>query len=378
MKHILVLASWYSEQGPEGSFIRDYARMSAGRGYPTGLLYVRNTPPWNTARIALFEDTDGINIGIMRAWHLPKIPGLMALWKRRYHFLFREYCTAYGSPDILHAHGYLAGIAARFLSLRTGIPYCITEHSSAVAMDRVPVHHRKAMRNAYRDAKRLIAVSHRLREAMRKETDPAREITVMGNVLDVEKYPLKSDRTHNDIIRLVSVGALEKRKNYALLLHALHCIRRSHSVHLTLIGAGEEQQNLMALASQLNIAGHIHFTGNLSRQEYLKALAGADVFASTSTYENFGVAIAEALACGLPVVATRSGGPEEFLNAQTGRLVPSNDPEALAAAIIEVFQSREAFPPHEIRTYIQSRYDVQVIGAQADALYDSLEKALTT
>jgi glycogen synthase len=68
---------------------------------------------------------------------LPKAWSLKGMWKRLYLRLFEAYVARCGTPDIIHAHGYVAGMAARYLSEKTGIPYVLTEHSTIVPAERV-------------------------------------------------------------------------------------------------------------------------------------------------------------------------------------------------------------------------------------------------
>ena len=91
-----------------------------------------------------------------------------------------------------------------------------------------------------------------------------------------------------------------------------------------------------------------------------------------SRRESFGAVIIEALACGTPVVATRCGGPEETVSPQVGRLVPTEDPRSLAAALEDVLDHQDQFPPDALRGYALRRYGTATVGQQLADLYGSV------
>jgi glycosyltransferase involved in cell wall biosynthesis len=88
--------------------------------------------------------------------------------------------------------------------------------------------------------------------------------------------------------------------------------------------------------------------------------------------ETFGNVVVEALASGVPVVATRCGGPEDIVADEVGRLVPIGDPDALARAIREVWEQRDGFPPERLARYARERFSQERIAAQLIALYEEI------
>lgn len=131
------------------------------------------------------------------------------------------------------------------------------------------------------------------------------------------------------------VGRLSRQKGQAVLLAALPAIwARFPHVHVALIGAGEQEQELRALAAQIDDAGRIHVVGALPRSAVPAALAALDLFVLPSLYEGLPFAVVEAMAAGLPIVATAVDGTAEAIrNGVTGLLVPPGDAVALASAI---------------------------------------------
>jgi glycosyltransferase involved in cell wall biosynthesis len=139
-----------------------------------------------------------------------------------------------------------------------------------------------------------------------------------------------------------AISRLSKEKNVALLLRAFALVAREiPEAELRVYGDGPERAALEALAASLGIAAKVAFLGHVPD-------AGARcgefaVFAVPSSRESFGLAVLEAMACGVPVVATAVGGlPELILDGETGKLVAPEDERAMAGALLELLRDREA------------------------------------
>ena len=168
-RHVLMIPSWFDMDKLDGVFIFGHARMTASLGGRTGLIYVAQSSSFQHSEPEWHND-QGVQYVILRRWHLPKLPMLSWMWKQQYYRLFKQYVSRYGTPDILHAHGYLAGIITRDISKQTGIPYVVTEHNTSIPGGTVRWYHKNALRRVYRDASALIAVSDFLSRAMRQWT----------------------------------------------------------------------------------------------------------------------------------------------------------------------------------------------------------------
>lgn len=136
-----------------------------------------------------------------------------------------------------------------------------------------------------------------------------------------------------DAVHVVSLARLVPRKNLAALIEACAAIGR-HDLHLLLLGDGPERPALERLAEERGLGGRVVFRGFVDEIEKQALLRAADIFALPSLHEAFGLVYLEAMQAGLPVIATRPGGQEDFLEeGVSAHLVPADDPRALTTAL---------------------------------------------
>ena len=150
----------------------------------------------------------------------------------------------------------------------------------------------------------------------------------------------RRDRSEDDPFSLLFCGRLNgphEQKGVDVLLKSLPLILRHRKVLLNVIGTGPRLTQYQALAGELGITEHVRFLGFVEHQEMPRHYQQADLFVLLSRRESFGLVLAEAMACGLPVVATTAGAiPEVVEDGVTGVLVPPDDPKTLANAILSL------------------------------------------
>ena len=122
----------------------------------------------------------------------------------------------------------------------------------------------------------------------------------------------------------------------------------------------------------LGLGEVVHFWGYISRDEVIEMLQGCDFFVLPSLHETFSITTVEAMACGKPVVATRCGGPEQFVTEETGLLVPAGDAQALAQAIDHMLDAHSTYDPWRLANYVRNRFSFQAVGKQLHSIYTEL------
>ena len=192
----------------------------------------------------------------------------------------------------------------------------------------------------------FVAVSDSLGKQMREQGIAARKpVAVIYNGVDMSRYERPRHRAlvselglPQEAVLIGSLGNIRPAKAYDVLIQAAGLLCAGDP-RLHFLIAGHVKENvarpLRELIHKLNLDGRVHFLG--FRPDTAEFLAGVDLFALSSSSEGFSIATIEAQAAGLPVVATRSGGPEEIItDRDNGLLVPTNNPQALADALREL------------------------------------------
>ncbi len=145
----------------------------------------------------------------------------------------------------------------------------------------------------------------------------------------------------DDSLGIVMVGALKKRKGLTVLINALATLQ-DLSWRLIVVGDGEERASSEQLAAGLGLEQRVRFLGAIPEEEVEKILCAVDLLALPSFVEGMPYVILEAMACELPVVASRINGvPEAAVEGETARLVPPGDVESLGAALRELINDSE-------------------------------------
>ena len=269
---------------------------------------------------------------------------------------------------VLQACDLAANIAALPAGALAGVPVRIGARRELAPPDKTRTH-LLAQRLAYRTAHRIVANSNAGADRLRDEGVPNRKIIVIPNGIDLCGYRPAGVRDRRRIV--ATVANLRPEKGHDVLLRAAALVRRQvPDVRFRLIGDGPEQAALRALASGVGVTDIVEFLGH--REDVPALLADADVFAFPSRTEAFPNGLIEAMAAGLPVVASAVGGMLELIeHDRNGLLVPAGDEHALAAAIINVIghESRADALGDAARATIASRYSFERMVASFTDLY---------
>ncbi len=192
----------------------------------------------------------------------------------------------------------------------------------------------------YKRADRLLTISHEMTDGLVSELGIPREhVRTVHNAVDLELVvkraaePMEHPQSEPF---LVSVGRLDRQKAFDVLLDAYAGSEARHRVRLLILGEGPERPALEARARELSIADRVSMPGFVANP--FAAMARARAFVLASRWEGFGLVIAEAMACGVPVVVTGCAfGPREIAqDGQSGIVVPVDDVAALRAGIDRV------------------------------------------
>lgn len=237
-------------------------------------------------------------------------------------------------PDLIHTHQYACVYAAVWPLIRKK-PFLHTVHTLPAVENRRPA--RRMLTRWMVSKKRMIPVA--ISEGnQRMVADyyhiPRDRVPVVHNPVDVQRFASAAGKDDGSF-RFITVGRFSKVKNQALMYRAFAAfLTHGYDAGLLMLGKGEEEANLKALAEELGISNRIDYAGYVDNvEDYLKS---ADVFLLSSDYEAQPLCVLEAMAAGLPVVSTDVGTVSDIVT-DNGILVPPGDAEAMAEAMERLY-----------------------------------------
>lgn len=383
--HVVFLPSWYpaDPQDISGSFFREQALALRHIGIKVGVIApsLRSMKrPLSALRGAgriYCEDDHGIPTYRSYLPHLT--PRLQTITSRRLSKralrLFDEYIKAQGRPDLLHVHAALpAGEAAIAIMARHRIPFVLSEHSTALARGRVGSRGVRQMREVNRMASACYAVSSPFAKLLesRLGLEP-NACGVMPNSVSDLFLSGEIQSKNSAGFQFCHVSLLDGKKNVAALIRAFASrFRGDATVSLVIGGNGPTRPALQQLARDCGVSRQVEFVGALSRGQVRDLLARSDAFVLPSQFETFGVVLVEATAMGVPIIATRCGGPEDIVTDRNGILVPVGDTAALGAAMQRMREDRACWDPQRIRRECRDRFSAEVLTRQWRDIYAAL------
>jgi len=231
--------------------------------------------------------------------------------------------------------GIPCGYIAMKLKKKFGLNYIVSLRGSDVPfynsrfylLDKLVF--KKLSRKVWRSAKQVIANSKGLKD-LALGTNPNQKIIVIYNGVNTEEFKPSKTKKKNKVLKLISTGRLIERKGYSYLINALE---NQDNIELTLIGDGNLRNELESLSKELNV--NVRFPGKKNKAEIIKELQNSDIFILPSLNEGMSNSILEAMACGLPIITTDTGGSEELIDGN-GFIVKKEDS-------INLFRSLEKY-----------------------------------
>lgn len=277
--------------------------------------------------------------------------------------------------DLVHAHFiYPDGVVAHRLARRLGIPFVVTEHAPWTGwLDRLGVA-RQAL-PAAAAAALLLPVSGFVAATIRSYLGDRVRTEVLPVGVDEALFrPAAADRRRRE--QILFVGLINYTKGVDVLLHAVRLlVRERPNVRLLLAGGAHYRDTLLQeralrnLSTSLGLDGCVSFLGKIPPADAARLMGESAVVVLPSRAESFGAVLVEALACGTPVVSTRSGGPEDVLTDSVGVLVEPDDPAALAAALADVLEHPECYPAEDLREHAVRRFGLHALAGRLEAVY---------
>lgn len=355
---ILFLPKWYPNINDvqHGIFIRNQA-IALSKYTEVGVLFVVTSDKIKEDRIEIERFGNYFSLTYYFAKRSNRLFALYSYYKS-FAKAKEKFEAEWGKPDVINLY-ILGRNYMMYKKFYSGIPFIVSEQWSGYlngGMERYIYAKRKNTVNALKKADCIVAVSEPLADALRKYSG-REKIEVIPNIV----YSVGVSKNEvNDAIRVLTVADLnDKIKNISGMIQALSQIKTGRKIEFTIIGEGEDESALVKLAeSKKSLDFSVKFHKRMPHEELLKQYAGCNFYLVNSEVETFCVSAAEAVAAGRPVVSTRCGGPEKFLNEKNSILTDVNQPGMLVYSISKMIDklSEGSFDPKEISQTMEKEF----------------------
>lgn len=344
---ILFLTTWYptAEHPIQGTFVREHAKAVA-RHCDVVVVHVivarRGLERLWT--LAPEERTDlTLDLPTYRLARplspVPRTGLLLDVWA--FSRAFRHLSARHFPFDLIHAHIYPAGALAVVVGRLASLPVVVTEHSSSFHRGRLRALERWKARLAFAGACRALPVSRALQAAIEGQGLHA-SFEVVPNPYDEATFFPGDRRAEGTRARLAFVGRLTAEKGLPILLEALSMLRRD-DWELAVAGDGPARPACEAKVEADGLRERVRFHGEIPKAQVAELLRARDCLVLPTLIDNLPCVIIEAMATGLPVLATRVGGIPEMVDDETGILVEPGDATALGDGLVRMLDGFARF-----------------------------------
>ncbi len=281
---------------------------------------------------------------------------------------------------LVHCHVLLRpAMMGYVIHLCNRVPMVISEHWTGYSLGvyaRKSVMYRFLCRWILARSRALTLVSESLAKSMRYNHLVHAHTVIIPNVLDLEVLSSNREKTGTAVNILTVADLVDRNKNISGALQVMKKVMELHQeVIYHIIGSGEDESKIRDLAMEIDPGlESFKFYGRKDNAFVLEKIKESDFVLINSKVETFSVFAAEALALGKPVVATRCGGPEYFVDETNGLIVPAGDNEALERAVLQMINTYPSYDPGELSRAIIHRFGKAAVSHMMNDLYVSIIK----
>lgn len=377
MNVLFITRGFPSETNPmSGNYEAVQAKALASKGHQVSVLNIR----WRSLRYlfkkcsAKHKVVDGVAVyeyesvrSIIPRISLPKFE----LWWRRFCFdrIFKQYLNEAGRPDVVHAHIIAYASFAVCVKKKYNLPFVITEHWSKVLDDDVSSV-LSCQAQVYKLADQVICVSSALADSIKRRFNV--DSIVINNMVSDLFFKTRKMSHEDGEFRFIAVGALRKDKCFDILIDSFARCNFPNYITLAIVGGGDEQQTIEEKIKEYGLESQVKLLGVKTPEEVSGLLCQSDCYVLSSRLETFAIVVIEALAKGLPAIATRCGGPESFMRPEDGLLIPKEDVNELSKAMQYMFEHYKDYDTEEIRQHCYDSFSQDVIADKIIEVYNKV------
>jgi glycosyltransferase involved in cell wall biosynthesis len=374
-KHILFLPEWYPHPHDVqlAIFVEKFARAAA-LNYKVSLIFCGPFAEGKDVRL-IHKKEGGFNTYLC---FYPKQKRKLKAYNyfmRAHERCWKKMVEEEGVPNMVHLHMLFRNYIAYTKIYRKYIPqYMLTEQWSGYlhgSYESLGFYRKTFYKKAFANAYFVTAVSNRLSAALKKYFTIQNPIIILPNIAEVA--PKIKPVAENEFRILVVADLVDQVKNITGVIEALKNANIAKKIHFTLVGDGDDRDLIHKKAAELDTEKcTVNLMGRLENPAVLEVMQQNHILITNSRHETFSMVTAEALLAGMPVICTRCGGPEEFVDETNGILIDVDDTKALTGAIEKMSLSYASYSPQQLSYPVLQKFGIQAIAAQLQNIYERI------
>lgn len=289
----------------------------------------------------------------------------------------------YEKLDLLHVHYAIPHASAAYMAKQIlksqgiHIPVVTTLHGTDITLVGKHASYAPVVTFSINESDGITAVSESLRQDTFNHFDIRKEITVIHNFIDLERFKKQAKEHFRKAISpdgeklIVHTSNFRKVKRVDDVIRIFHQIRENQPARLLLVGDGPEREKMEKLCRELKICDDVRFLGKLEAVE--EVLSVADLFLMPSEKESFGLAALEAMACEVPVISSNAGGlPELVVDGVCGFVCPVGDTQQMTEKALFILKE-ENLPRFKANALARAQeFDISNILPQYEKVYEQV------
>jgi glycosyltransferase involved in cell wall biosynthesis len=379
-KKILWIVSWYPNKNDrlDGDFIQRHARAAAIY-QDVHVIFVTDAEiekptdeEWNyvtglTEQIIYFKRKKGFAARLRK----------QLTWRSTFQQAVKNYIQENGLPDCVHVHiPWKAGLIALWMKKKYGKEFIVTEHWGMYNGVVEGNFYKKSklfqalVKKIFLEAKIFVSVSAFLGRSVEEISGKKIDI-IMPNVVDTSLFFFTEKKYSR--FTFIHVSNMVPLKNVKPILDAFQKTLNATKKNVQLILIGNRNNEYVSYAEQLKLLNSsVFFKGEIPYTEVAQEMQRSHCLVLNSIMENSPCVIGEALCCGLPVIATKVGGIPELVSSTNSMIVPANDSDALAIAMIQMTEKYQAYQHKKIADEAGKKFGYSTIAQSFYDLYQAI------
>lgn len=272
--------------------------------------------------------------------------------------------------DIIHVHdGTVSGTIARVIKKKYKIPYVVTEHTGPFSKISSKKFSHYLCKKAMEKSNAVLTVSNDLKLQIQSSCIRPKKFYVTFNPIDTELFNLAPLQRKKE--NIIYVGRLENYKGGKRSLLAFQNIVAKYPTwKLTIIGDGPDLNSMEQIVREdSRLSKQVSLKGSLDKKAISKAMDLASFFVFPSEHETFGIVIGEAMAKGLPVIVGNETAPKEFVDKDSGVLIPPRDIDAISKSMARMIEDFSNYDPVAIRRKVVENFGFENFGQRLKQIY---------